>query len=183
MKALGKRIKQVRKEKKMTLRVLSKKINVSASFLSQIETGKAAPSVATLKSIADTLQTTIGALIGEKSKSGRYLINRKTERDFVKKIGNGIKICVLTSHDPYKLMEPLLTVLDKGANFGDVAYKHYGQEFGFVLKGSLEVTINEKKYILKEGDTIYFNSNEPHSFRNNNKGTTEMLWVVTPPSF
>ena len=68
MKIIGVNIKKLREEQGLTLRALAKKIEISASFLSQVESGKASPSLSTLKSISDALATTIGNLIGESQK-------------------------------------------------------------------------------------------------------------------
>jgi len=52
-----------------------------------------------------------------------------------------------------------------------------------VLKGMLEITLNDAVYVLKTGDSIYFNSSTPHTFRNTGKEETEAIWVITPPTF
>jgi len=183
MNIVGVHIKRIRDEKQITLRELAKMLKVSASFLSQVETGKAAPSLSTLKSIADALQSTVGELIGENYKPDTNPVVREEERHPAKEIGQGIKMFLLTSPDPNKQMEPLLFKLDKGASSGASMYKHFGQEFILVLKGEMEVTLNDTRYILKKGDSMYFNSSIPHFFRNIDKGTTEALWVDTPPTF
>ena len=98
-------------------------------------------------------------------------------------IGTGISMHLLTSSDPNKQMEPLLFEFNENAHTGEVSYKHFGQEFIIILKGSIEVTLNKKTYLLKKGDTLYFNSHIPHFFKNVYKGKSEGLWVITPPSF
>jgi quercetin dioxygenase-like cupin family protein len=80
-------------------------------------------------------------------------------------------------------MEPLLAEMDAYATSGDAAYRHFGQEFVFVLKGTIEIDLNKTKYTLKKGDSIYFNSSIPHAFRNLGKLKAEALWVITPPTF
>ena len=183
MKIVGINIKRLREEKKITLRELSKKLKVSASFLSQVETGKASPSLVSLKDIANALQTTVGDLMGENQIKQASPVVKAKERKAVKHIGSGVDMYLLAIPDPNKQMEALLFRLERNASSGDALYKHFGQEFVLILEGALELTLNDIKHILKKGDTIYFNSNVPHLFRNLHKGTTEALWVVTPPSF
>ena len=183
MKIVGINIRRLREEKGLTLRALAKQLNTSASFLSQVETGKASPSLATLKKIADALSTTIGSLIGEEQKVSGNPVVRVNERKHYQEIGKGITMYLLTSQDPNKQMEPLLFKLAGKATSGSSAYKHFGQEFVLVLKGAIEVTLNDTKYILRKGDSIYFNSNVPHSFKNITKKEAEAIWVVTPPTF
>jgi len=90
---------------------------------------------------------------------------------------------MLTSSDPNKQMEPLLFRMSPDSTSGKETYKHFGQEFVLVIKGMIEITLNDTRYVLKKGDSMYFNSSVPHSFRNINKGESEAVWVVTPPSF
>lgn len=183
MKIVGVNIKRLREGKNITLRELARKLNISASFLSQIETGKASPSLVTLKNIADSLQATVGSLIGEDQPQDDNIVVRENERKVLEHVGEGVKINLLTSPNPNKQMEPLLFKLDEKASSGSSMYKHYGQEFILVLKGAMEITLNDTKYHLKKGDSIYFNSSVSHSFNNIHKGATEALWVVTPPTF
>lgn len=182
MKIVGANIKRIREERGLTLRDLAKQLGVSASFLSQIETGKASPSLSSLKSLADSLQVTVGGLMGEDEKVVNPVV-KKNQRKVLKHMGKGIEMYLLTSSNPNKQMEPLLFSLDKNANSGHSAYKHFGQEFVLVIKGALEITLNGNKYVLSKGDSIYFNSSVAHSFKNIHKSNTEALWVVTPPSF
>lgn len=184
MTVIGTTIKRVRDEQGMTLRELAKDVGVSPSFLSQVEKGKASPSLATLKAIATELQTTVGRLVGDDSSHPNdRLITTEKQRKAFKQSGDGIQMYLLSESNPYKQMQPLLFKLGQSAASGESTYSHYGQEFVLVLKGSLEITLGDKNYKLKKGDSIYFNSSTPHSFKNLFKGETEALWVVTPPSF
>lgn len=177
-------VKRVREEQGVTLRELAKDVGVSPSFISQVEQGKASPSLATLKAIADALQTTVGNLIGDDAtRPSEKLVMSENERKAFKQAGKGIQMFLLSEPNPYKQMQPLLFKIAGNAGSGEKSYSHYGQEFILVLKGSLEITLADKTYHLKKGDTIYFSSSTPHSFKNFNKGETEALWVVTPPSF
>lgn len=183
MKIVGVNIKRLREEQGLTLRALAGKLGISASFLSQVESGKASPSLSTLKTISDTLSTTVGNLIGEDNKLEDNPIVRARERKHVQEVGKGINLYLLTSRDSNKQMEPLLFKLKEGATSGGRSYKHFGQEFVMVLKGSMEVTLNDVSYMLKKGDSIYFNSSVPHAFKNAGKEEAEAVWVVTPPTF
>ena len=183
MKVVGINLKKLREKQGLTLRGLAKQVNVSASFISQIEQCKAAPSLVTIKEIADALLTTVGTLLGEDLSPEKHVLLKKNQRRAIKKIGNGISMEILTEPDLNKHMEVLLFFLKKGATSGVKMYQHFGQEFVLVQKGKLEITLNEKIYNLDEADSLYFNSGMPHSFRNKNNGVTEVLWVITPPSF
>jgi transcriptional regulator with XRE-family HTH domain len=183
MRIVGVNIKRLREAKGITLRALAKQLGVSASFLSQVETGKASPSLSTLKNIADTLSTTVGSIIGEDQKVSDNLVVRASERKRLQEVGKGISMYLLTSQDSNKQMEPLLFKLHEKASSGGSSYKHFGQEFVLVLRGAIEITLNDTGYVLRKGDSIYFNSSVPHSFKNIGKEEAEAVWVVTPPTF
>ncbi|MFH0754083.1 MAG: XRE family transcriptional regulator [Candidatus Omnitrophota bacterium] len=184
MSVFGTTIRRLREEQDLTLRELAKDVGVSSSFLSQVEQGKASPSLATLKSIATELQTTVGRLIGDEGDHQQErLVTTEKQRKAFKQSGNGVQMYLLTESNPHKQMQPLLFKLGPNAASGESSYSHYGQEFILVLKGSLEIILGDKTYTLSKGDSIYFNSSTPHSFKNLIKGETEAIWVVTPPSF
>jgi len=183
MKIVGVNLKRLREEKGITLRELAKRLNVSASFLSQVETGKATPSLSTLKDIANSLSTTVGNLIGEGDQVKDNPVTRAEDRDKAHEVGKGVRMYLLTSPDANKQMEPVLFKLGKNAGSGTEHYKHFGQEFVLVLKGEIQVTLNDTEYIIRKGDSIYFNSSVPHLFKNVGKEEAEAVWVITPPTF
>ncbi|MFA6282113.1 MAG: XRE family transcriptional regulator [Candidatus Omnitrophota bacterium] len=183
MKIVGINIKRSREDQGLTVRALAKKLGISPSFLSQIENGKGSPSLVTLKNISDALSTTIGSLVGEDQKKDDNPVVRSSERKHVQELSKGINLYLLTSREPNKQMEPLLFKLKEGATSGAKSYKHFGQEFVLVLKGAIEVSLNDMVYILKKGDSIYFNSTIPHAFKNIGREEAEAVWVITPPTF
>ena len=113
MKIVGINIKKLRLREGITLREMAKGLGVSASFISQIESGKASPSLNTLKSISTFLSTTIGELIGEGQEIKDSPVTKTDERMHMGSKSKGIGIYLLTSRDPNKQMEPLLFKLKK----------------------------------------------------------------------
>jgi len=181
---IGFNIKNLREKKNITLRDMAEKLKVSSSFLSQIETGKAFPSLVNLKNIADFLEVTVCCLFGEDNVCPQKdMIIKEKKRRVLANLDHGVSIHFLSNVEPNKLMEPMIVKIEKNGDSGNSKYKHFGQEFALVLKGSLELTLNTKVYNLKKGDSIYFNSTLPHSFKNTSNETTEVLWVDTPPTF
>ena len=179
---IGLNIKTHRKGLAISLKDLAEKVEVSASFLSQIEKGKVAPSITTLKAIADSLGTTVGTLLGENDKvSDTYAVRAKERR--YHSVLKGQRAYLLTAPNLNKQMEPILFEFDPGASSGESLYRHNGQEFVFILKGCLAITLNDRDFILEEGDSIYFNSDVLHFAKNINQEETRALWVITPPSF
>lgn len=178
---IGYRIKKRRESLGLQVKELSQQIGVTSSLISQIERGKAYPSIVTIKKIANTLRTTVGELIGENEDLDHHPLLTSGERRFVKENKKGTSSYLLSHHDPTKRIEPYLIHFKGHADSEDIMTSNYpGQEFCFVLKGSFQVTINEERYNIKEGDGFYFNSNKRHLFTNVNNKEAELLWIITP---
>jgi transcriptional regulator with XRE-family HTH domain len=183
MKIVGTNIRRLRKEQNYSMRDFGRKVGVSPSFISQVEMGKISPSLSKLRDIAEGLNTTVGLLIGETDNSTSSPIVKKSDRRHTDHLGTGINVELLSTPDPFKQMEPILIKMDPHATSGENQYQHFGQEFIFVLSGKIKISLNTSDYILEAGDSMYFNSNIPHSFQNMKDNVSEALWVVTPPSF
>jgi len=181
MDQMGKRIKKKRVSLGLQMKELSVKIGVTPSLISQIESGKAYPSIVTLKKVADAMHTTVGDLIGENEDLDHRPLLKSKERRFVKKNENGTSLHLLSYHDPSKQIEPYIIQFEKNANSEGIMTTNFpGQEFCFVLKGDFEAIVNERHYNLSVGDGFYFNSNRPHLFKNISSKEAEILWVITP---
>jgi transcriptional regulator with XRE-family HTH domain len=180
---VGMNIKKKRAQNKVSLRTLSQECGVSPSFLSQVEKGKAVPSLATLKRVADSLHTSIGVLVGEDRRdSGRGPLMKSIDRHAIEEIGKNLKIELLTQHQSFMQMEAAIFTLYEDGTTGELS-EHFGQEFVYVLAGKLSITLGENSYTLKKGDSFYFDSLIPHAFTNVNEGITRILRVITPPLF
>jgi transcriptional regulator with XRE-family HTH domain len=180
---LGDRIKKNRTEKGLSLRDLAAQVDLSASFLSQIEQGKASPSIENLKKIANALDVRVSYLIEDEEVKKNTDVIRKHERSVVESIDSNTTISLLTSSDIEKNMEPIYYEIGPGGESGRNYYHHVGEEFVFVIEGVLDVYINDKKHTLYEGDSLYFKSTQKHRFKNDSNKTVKALWVVTPPTF
>jgi quercetin dioxygenase-like cupin family protein len=80
-----------------------------------------------------------------------------------------------------------LEVIRSDANPGESSpeefLSHDGEEFGYVMKGKLEVTVGEEVYILEEGDSIHYSSAHPHRLESIGDVPCKSIWMITPPSF
>lgn len=181
MDKMGKRIKKKRETLGLLIKELSEQIGVTSSLISQIEKGKAFPSIVTLQKVSKALGTTVGELIGENENLLQNPLLKSNERRFVRKNRNGTSLHLLSYHDPFKQIEPYLIQFKENSNSEDIMTSNFpGQEFCFVLKGCFDGNINEQRYSLNEGDSFYFNSNQPHLFKNISGEEAELLWIITP---
>ena len=182
MDKIGERVRVRREHKAMHLNELACKVGVTKSCLSQIENGKSFPSLITLKKIADNLDTTIGDLVGEKEMLAFNPLITHKNRKFVKINNSGASLYLLSYHDPNKQMETYFLQFDINSDSSDLIDNHHGQAFCYVTKGNSEITLNEKKYILKKGDCFYYNSFDDHLIKNIGDNLSEMIWIISHPN-
>jgi len=185
MKSIGLKIREMRKHRGVTLKDFSQKVGVTASLISQIERGVAAPSISSLKKISDALGIPIASFFGEEQ--GNLLQNdfspivRKNERKILHP-SPGVTYHLLTKNLQGKI-EFLLAFYGVGASTGPKPYTHRGEECALVLKGKLEVQIGSSVYMLEKDDSISFSCEIPHRIRNVGKVPAVSIWCITPPSF
>lgn len=181
MKRLGERIKRKRESMHMQLNDLAKKVGISSSGLSQIENSKSTPSIVTLKSIAESLHSTVGELIGENEALTKNPLVRFDEKRFIEQNESGATIYLLSNHGNNKLMDTYLIDFVENSDSENLMKTHPGQEFCFVLEGEIEFQLDDKKYILQKNDSFYFNSGRTHFVQNRSKVNSQIIWIVTPP--
>ena len=179
---IGKIIRNLRLAKNIKLQQLAEMTNISIGGLSQIERDLSNPSLATLVKIAKALEVPIMRLFldPEKELKNKAVVIREKGRR---------KILVPKLETVYEPLSPLKDVkaefilarMEEGKK-QKVLVTHEGEEHIYVVKGALEVRIENEIYLLKEGDSIYFKSSFGHAFRNAGKG--EMIAVIAayPPS-
>ncbi|MEW6348483.1 MAG: cupin domain-containing protein [Thermodesulfobacteriota bacterium] len=181
MDTLGNRLRRQRKARELSLKQLAALVGCTPSYLSMVENDKLDPSVSRLKKIADALGATIVKLFSEGS-GEEGVVLRREERQRVSVHGSKLLIEILIRQGSEKKMDARLAIVAPGG--GSVGeYTHTGEEFGYLIRGTLELSVNGTTYVLREGDTFYFNSTSPHSFRNVSEEEAEVLWVNHPPSW
>ncbi|MGL5049427.1 MAG: helix-turn-helix domain-containing protein [Fusobacteriaceae bacterium] len=180
---IGERIKRNRNQKGMSLRELAEKVVLSASFISQIEQGKASPSIENLKKIANCLDVRVSYLIEDEDSKKNSDLMKKENRRYVESLDSNTKMALLTSSNIEKGMEPILYEIGPYGESGRGYYHHQGEEFIFILEGKLDIYIEDTIHSLDIGDSFYFKSSQNHRFKNNTDKPAKAIWVVTPPTF
>jgi transcriptional regulator with XRE-family HTH domain len=185
MKAIGRKIKELRMHRGMKLKELSQLVGVTASFLSQVERGVAVPSISSLKKISDAFGISIASFFGEKEEDKAVSefspVVKKAQRKILQP-SPGVTYHLLSRNLQGKI-EFLLAIYEGGASTGSAPYTHRGEECALVLKGKLEVEVGSSTYLLEKDDSISFSCEIPHRVRNAGKGSAVSIWCITPPSF
>lgn len=174
----GPRLRELRHRAGLSLREASRLSGLSAGFISAIERGASGASVATLQRLTAACGATLQDLFGEAPR-GRLV--RPQERP-VLELGEGSVRMEQLAH-PGGQLEPHLFVLSAGAS-SQGAYSHPGEEFIYVLEGSVRVWLGQDEvYDLEAEDSLTFASTLPHSWQNQATAETRLLWINTPPTF
>lgn len=185
MNILGKNIRRLRVAMGMSLVELAEKAEISASFLSQIESGKKQPSISKTKKIADNLGLSVSALLGEEPHHIQRLV-RAGERTTLSNFGDGnIELQLLSAFDPKNAMEACIHRLGPNASSGVDLYSHDGQEIFLVLEGRILLRVGDQEYLMEEGDCLYLEDcSLSHMFRNaSSSGRAQVLCITNPPFF
>ncbi|MGH9615697.1 MAG: MerR family transcriptional regulator [Acidobacteriaceae bacterium] len=176
---LGAKLRRLRKTCKLSLVEASRKAHISAGFLSAVELSQANASIATLQKLASAYGTTVLALYDLPAKSSRII---KPSKRRVLQTETGVAMELLS--DGTKMLQSMLFRLPPGTG-SDGAYSHAGEEFIYMLQGTLELWLDElERNVLHRGDSFWFESSRGHRWFNpSEKEETLLLWVNTPITF
>lgn len=183
MNRIGERIKKRRELQNLHLNELADRVGISSSALSQIEKSKSFPSIITLKSIAEHLHTTVGELIGENETLVNNPVVLRKDMKYVDQNSSGTIIYMLSHHDVNKHMDTYLVRFAKASGIERFFSNSQGQVFCHVISGEIRFKIEDKVFLLKQGDSIYFNAKASKDVVNNSDGLSEMLWIQSPSNF
>jgi transcriptional regulator with XRE-family HTH domain len=178
---LGARIRALRMARGATLRQLAAQAGVTESFLSQVERGVAAPSIASVQRIARALGQSIAELFATDDRAG--IVVRAADRRRVVYQGLGAVDEFLTRRTDGRL-QVILSTIEPGGGTGEEAYSHDSdEEVVVVLEGSLDLWVGPEHYRLETGDAVTHSSRLPHRNTNPGPGVARVLFCITPPSF
>jgi transcriptional regulator with XRE-family HTH domain len=182
---IGSRIREMRKAQSLTLQQLADRSGLSPAHLSQLERNRASPSITALYSIAEGLKVNLHWFFANESSvlednEINYIV-RKNERRRL--IYQGDVIDELLSPNLARKIEFLHCIMPPRTGTGEDAYSHDGEEAGYILSGTFELWVGERYFLLNEGDSFAYSSDEPHRYFNPGPATTVVLWVITPPNY
>ena len=193
---LGPRLRAIRLRNGVGLRELARRLDLSPSAISQIETGKTRPSVRTLYALASEFGVTVdevlfegappsgdGALLSARGSSPTVAepglaVQRAVERPTIA-LNSGVQWARLMSWADEDVEFIEATYAPGGASSPDDSFvRHNGHEFGYVLSGTLRVVVGFDQFVLEPGDSITFPSSTPHRLSNEGDETVRAIWVV-----
>ena len=177
---IGSKLKEIRTLKGLTQEELADRAELSKGFISQLERDLTSPSIATLMDILQCLGTTVSEFFQEEPEDQIVFQNE----DYFEKIDSelGSKTEWIIPNAQKNMMEPIrLTLAPGGATYPDLP--HEGEEFGYVLQGSVKIHVGNKVYKAKKGESFYFTPHAKHYIEASSSSGARLIWVSTPPSF
>lgn len=171
---IGKRINNLRKQRGWALRALAKRSGLSANAISLIEREENSPTVSSLRRLASAFNVPISDFFQEdhtktcayvKNGQGMRIKNKDAE---LESLGFGLQI---------QQLEPFRMTIDPHTETFCDAINHPGQEFVYCLGGQVEYNVEGKTYPLERGDSLLFNAEFNHSWRNKNSETATILLI------
>lgn len=179
---VGARLRAIRHLRRATLKSVAERANLSESFLSQIERGKASASVASLTRIAAVLGVTVADLFELHSARADPRVLRRAARPTLG-FGNRARKYLLTPR-PLENLEVFTAEFVPGGSTGDEPYTHgESEELVVVLGGRIQLQLGERLFELEQGDSIEYLSSTPHRVVNAGDEVAEVMWVISPPSY
>ncbi|BBO83838.1 helix-turn-helix domain-containing protein [Desulfosarcina ovata] len=172
---VGKRIKKARTDKKMTYATLANETGFSIDFIKQVESGKVTPPVGSLLQLSRALEIDSGDLL--KDEEGRMQDRIKA---YTKRTSN-YAYTTLTPGAENKHLKAFRVKIDAKQDHPGVSYNHTGEEFVYVLEGTIEVMVGEHINALGPGDSLHFNSGIQHLLRNTGETDAELIVVIYNP--
>jgi len=176
---IGKNIQKIRKQQQLTLDVLSERSGVSKAMLSQIESEKVNPTVATVWKIARGLEVELDALLKGKSENIRkFIVIRNEDTATMETAENGPHIHVLSPIEMAEDLEIYMLTFDKGSILYSKPHEPKSEEYLTVIEGSIRVRALENESELNAGDFIIYHCDVEHSIENIYDGTSKIHMTV-----
>ncbi|MDY3918624.1 MAG: XRE family transcriptional regulator [Candidatus Limivivens sp.] len=177
---IGKKIKELRIARQLTQEELADRCELSKGFISQLERDLTSPSIATLMDILQCLGTSLNEFFCEDQEEQVVF----HDSDYFEKTDSEQKNTIewIIPNAQKNMMEPIrLTMEPGGSVYPDLP--HEGEEFGYVLSGTVTIHVGNNMYKAKKGESFYFSASRKHYLENTGKTPATLIWVSTPPSF
>ncbi|MDD2496701.1 MAG: XRE family transcriptional regulator [Desulfitobacteriaceae bacterium] len=177
---IGEKIKRLRVKNGLTQEELANRCELSKGFISQVERDLTSPSISTLVDILQSLGTNLQDFFNE-AVAEKVVFRRE---DIFIKENREMKYDIewIVPNSQKNQMEPIIISLDVGGT-SQVDVPHPGEEFGFVLSGTVFIHLEKQKFRARKGESFYFKPSTTHFISNAGKTRARVLWISAPPSF
>jgi transcriptional regulator with XRE-family HTH domain len=177
---IGEKLKRLRQANSLTQEELANRANLTKGFISQLERDQTSPSIATLKDILDILGVSLADFF--RDPKAERVVYPQSARIITSNSTPGCQVEVLVPDAQGRRMDPVLVTMRVNEELPPQP-PHEGEEFGLVLKGAIQLKLDNLAYKVKQHECFYFRSDQEHTVSNLGKQEARIIWVVTPPIF
>ena len=177
--AVGEHVRRLRHQAGMSVRKLARESGFSPSFMSQVENGQVSPSISSMEKIATAVGVTLGDFFAAVSGADGGLIVRVGERQALSSGWSAAEIEALSVPGPRVRLEALLITLRPGGRSGKHPYAHDREEFAFVTRGEVMLTLGPEEHRLRRGDAATIRPGELRLWRNAAKAPVQILIIAS----
>jgi transcriptional regulator with XRE-family HTH domain len=177
---IGQKLKATRLKNDMTIQELAKRAAVSSNMISRIERGLTTPSVEILMRLASSFGMSMNFFVEEAEKGSTLVHTLHGQGEPIFFFEDKHQIFSLTQGIRDPGFSVFIDILEEGCNSGEGGMVHSGEEFAYVLEGSVVFFVDEEEYLVNVGDSIAFKASRPHRWKNLSQGRSQVLWVVSP---
>ena len=179
---IGEKLRRLRIQRNLTQEEMADRCELSKGFISQVERNLASPSIATLTDMLECLGSDLKTFFSEAEQEEKIVFEpadmfEKTNEETL----HGSIVWLVPSAQKND-MEPILMQIGPGGSSQEMP-PHEGEEFGYVLAGSVILHIGERSFRVRRGSSFCFKPSAVHYIENPGKTEARVLWVSTPPSF
>ncbi len=177
---IGNRMKELRIQYGLTQQELADRAELTKGFISQLERNQNTPSISTLLDIIQCLGTTPAEFFADEEPE--QIVFKEADY-FEKEDEERLSLVEWVVPNAQKnAMEPVRLTLKPGGT-SEVLSPHSGEEFGYVIKGSVRINYGGKTQTVRAGESFYFKANKRHFIENKSGRDAILIWVSNPPSF
>ncbi|MDQ0195055.1 helix-turn-helix domain-containing protein [Paenibacillus wynnii] len=176
---LARNLKTIREKEKLSLEKVSELSGVSKAMIGQIERGESSPTITTIWKIANGLKVSFTSLINVPQPDAKVVL--RSEIQVLTEDNGRYRVFPAFPFQEDKRFEVYSVEIDTEGHLSSVGHREGAEEFITVFDGEITVTVNECKYNLKNGDSIRFKADRPHTYYNSGEVLTRLSMTIYYP--
>jgi transcriptional regulator with XRE-family HTH domain len=176
--AIGPKLRQLRRQKSLSLQQLSERSGVSAAAIHKIERNGMVPTIATLMKLTQALNRPVAYFVDEEEQVEPAVLVRARGRKGVFTSKKGLRLDGISGPYGRFLLAGAVATIEAGADSGTRAMDHPGEELVMLLDGSMRFEIDGAGYELRRGDALHFRTDRPHRWRNPGARPARAVWMA-----
>jgi transcriptional regulator with XRE-family HTH domain len=179
---VGQKIRNLRRKLGLSIETLARRSDLSTAAIQKIETNHMVPTIISLMKISRALGEKVSFFVDEGDGSDQIVLIKRNERKGFYSEESKMSQEYITGQLEKRVLEGGIFNIKTGGQSGREMNSHPGEEIIFCLKGKIEVFTPAMNYVLSTGDTLHFNSDIPHRWRNLGSTAAQIIWIYTQRS-